>query len=382
MQLNLPVPYIPSQNEGLIDWKKQGKKAVGYFCQSLPKEIIYAAGLLPVRILGDSRPIEQANEFWTRYSCYFSRSVVDLALKGDLDLLDGMVFVYSCDVMFYLVWRWREIPSQKGKFCYYLTRPQNSAREGCREFVSKELEQFKHNLESYFQVSITDEDLEKAINIYNQSRNLLQEIDSLKKENVISSVEAAQAGFFSMVSPPEVSNKLLKNFVDEVKRKRKPKDDGRVKLFVSGSMLANTDLFEVIEEEGGTVADDDLCINCRYSRENVPDGRDPLSALAEYYMAENEIKWQCASMLTENRLEGRLKHIETSVDKYGIKGVIFPIPLYCDAHAWDRVYMARKLEEKGVRILKLEQEGSMKVASVRNRISAFIETIKLFERRI
>ena len=35
------------------DWKKNGGKVAGYFCDSVPEELLLAAGFFPVRLSGD-----------------------------------------------------------------------------------------------------------------------------------------------------------------------------------------------------------------------------------------------------------------------------------------------------------------------------------------
>jgi len=39
-------------NKYLTQWKKNGKKVVGYTCSYVPDEIFHAAGILPFRIRG------------------------------------------------------------------------------------------------------------------------------------------------------------------------------------------------------------------------------------------------------------------------------------------------------------------------------------------
>ena len=34
------------------DWKARGRKVVGYVCNSVPEELIWAAGMMPVRLAG------------------------------------------------------------------------------------------------------------------------------------------------------------------------------------------------------------------------------------------------------------------------------------------------------------------------------------------
>ena len=371
----LSIGYVPSENRALIDWKNQGKKAIGYFCQCFPKEIIYAGGIFPLNILGDSKPVEQGDSFWTRFACYFSRSAVDLALRGEFDLLDGIVTTYTCDVASYLAARWPQLPFQKNRFFYYLTRPQ-TASPGAHELYVRELFEFRKVLENYFRVWVSDDSLRRAIDIYNENRALLREVDSLKKKGLISSVEAAKATFTSMLWPPEKDSEFLKSFIAEVKQKKQPSQDNRVRIFVSGAMLPNTELFELIEEEGGTVIADDLCVGSRYSRGTIRTDQEPLNALATHYLAEEEVNWQCPSMVTEGRLDERLKYIEDAATNYDIKGVILPVPIYCDPNCWDRIWFLSKLRESGIPTLALDQEGHMKSEAVRTRIAAFIETIE------
>ena len=369
------VAYIPSQNQALVAWKDKGKPAIGYFCASFPKEMIYAAGIFPVRIMGSPDPIEYGYDEFSRFACCLSRSAVDLAFKGDLEMLDGIVFTYTCDVMHFLAPRWEQFPSEQGKFWYYLTRPTNSNTEDATGFFKKELTDFKQEIETYFKVTIKDDVLKHAIGVYNQQRKLLREADILKKEGFITSVEAQKLSFQSMVTPPEECNAFLQSLITEIKTKAQPKNQNVIKLFLGGPTLPNTELFELIEEEGATVIEDDLCVGSRYRRGIIPGDQDPLTALARYYLAEDEVSRQCSSMLTEERYDERLKYIEVAIKNHDIKGVIFTVPYNCDKHYWDVMWLQKDLSEKQIPSLILQPEGHMKSEAIRTRVAAFLETI-------
>lgn len=370
-----PVAYLPSQNQRLVDWKNQGKAAMGYFCASFPKEIIYAAGIFPVRIMGSSNPIEYGYDAFCRFACCLSRSAVDLAFEGELDMLDGIVFTYTCDVMHFLAPRWTQFPSEQSKFWYYLTRPTKSDTEGAPQFFRKELLDFKKEIETYFKVTIKEDDLKHAIAVYNQKRELLSESDTLKKEGFISSVEAQKLNFKSMVTPPEEYNLFLQSLITAIKKKAKPKNQKAIQLFLAGPSLPNIELFELIEEEGAAVIEDDLCVGSRYRRGIIPVDQDPLTALARYYLAEDEVSRQCSSMLTENRYHERLKYIEAAIKEHDIKGVVFAVPYNCDKHYWDVIWLQRDLLEKQIPSLILQPEGYMKSEAIRTRVAAFLEMI-------
>ena len=49
--------WANTRHEYAKAWKQRtGEKVVGYLCTYVPEEIIYAAGILPVRILGSHEP--------------------------------------------------------------------------------------------------------------------------------------------------------------------------------------------------------------------------------------------------------------------------------------------------------------------------------------
>ncbi len=49
--------WYNARHECAREWKKKtGGKVLGYFCTYVTEEIVYAAGVLPVRILGSHEP--------------------------------------------------------------------------------------------------------------------------------------------------------------------------------------------------------------------------------------------------------------------------------------------------------------------------------------
>jgi benzoyl-CoA reductase/2-hydroxyglutaryl-CoA dehydratase subunit BcrC/BadD/HgdB len=76
----------------ILELKNQGKKVFGWLCTYVPEEIIHAAGALPIRITGYSKEmeLEEGTAFLYINSCSFSRSCLQLGLKGEYDFLDGV----------------------------------------------------------------------------------------------------------------------------------------------------------------------------------------------------------------------------------------------------------------------------------------------------
>src|SRR3974390_395643 len=93
------------------EWKaaKSGRKVVGYLPIYVPREIIHAAGMLPLGIVGGGDQLEviHGDAYYQSYICRIPRSTVELGLSGRLDFVDGMLFPSICDVIRNLSGMWK-----------------------------------------------------------------------------------------------------------------------------------------------------------------------------------------------------------------------------------------------------------------------------------
>ena len=109
------------------EWKAAvpGRKAIGYMPVYVPRELIHAAGMLPVGILGggDALEVIQGDAYYQSYICRIPRSTIELGLTGRLDCLDGMLFPSICDVIRNLSGMWQML--FKDKYVRYIDVPQN-----------------------------------------------------------------------------------------------------------------------------------------------------------------------------------------------------------------------------------------------------------------
>ena len=72
-------------------WLDQGGKAAGYFCSTVPEEMLTAAGYLPFRIRGTgSTDTELSDAHFSNLNCSFVRHCFNVALLGEYDFLDGV----------------------------------------------------------------------------------------------------------------------------------------------------------------------------------------------------------------------------------------------------------------------------------------------------
>ena len=123
-------------------WKaaKPGRKAVGHMPIYVPRELIHAAGMLPVGVVGggDRLEIIRGDAYFQSYICRIPRSTIELALSGRLDVLDGMLFPSICDVIRNLSGMWRMLFPDR--YVHYVDVPQNFDPAVGGRFWRRELE--------------------------------------------------------------------------------------------------------------------------------------------------------------------------------------------------------------------------------------------------
>jgi len=355
-----------NRNDFLKNWKKQGKKVFGYFCTYTPEEIIYASGILPFRITADTVSTTLADAHLPDFICPFTRSCFDVALRGEYKDIDGYVSTYTCDTIRNVLWLWnRYIPAQ---FMHLISFPSGTT-EKAFDFFLKELLRLKGRLEEFCGMDISNQSLSKAIKVYNENRMLLRKLYDLRKGNppLISGTEAVEIVRSSMVVPKEEHTTLLKQFMSEVKD-RTDFPEERVRMLVSGSFIQDIGLLQTIENSGGTIVADDLCLGSRYFWDRVDVNSEPLKAIAKRYLSR--VKCPC-----RHPPEDRLDYIMKMIKEFKVEGVIFILQKFCDTHFFDYPFMEEKLKENGVPVLFIEVAHLTPMGPIKTRVEAFIEML-------
>lgn len=349
----------------------EGGRPVAYFCSYVPEEVLHAAGLTPVRLMGSMRTISHADAHLQAYCCSVARTDLDMALAGELSFLEGAVFVQTCDTMMRLSDIWRR--NVKLPFHGDLVLPVRMGEEISLPFMVREVERFKGQVEVYLGSPVRDEAIWESIRVYNQNRFLAEEIYRWRAENpgavdALSAAAVLMAGFWMR---KEEHNSLLQRFLDGLRAGETAAAPGSVRLFVTGSVCTTPDLYRLLSELGADVVDDDLCTGHRYFDAPVEDKGSPEEALAARL-------WRRVNCPSKHQsLEDRANRLVDQVKESGAQGVVFYLQSFCEPHLFDVPFLRKKLqEEAGVPSLVLETElQSFSRGQLRTRLQAFIETI-------
>ncbi len=369
-RINREYPYTAE----IRKWKEEGKKVIGWTCNYIPEELIAAGGALPLRLihnLGEMQ-VEEANAYLSIYTCSYTRSILQMALDQKFNFLDGFVSLFICDAMRRLADVWKNYGSVP--LLYVLDLP-HKANTDSEKFYITEILNMKKTVEEATGKEITSADLKKAIASYNISRRLLKRIQELRKDDhpPITGVEMQELVNAATALPRDDYNSLLERLLKELEEKRssRPLNGKKTRLMLSGSILNNVEFIRGVEEMGGEVVIDALCTGARYWWGAIDETKEPLEALASYYL----YKFGCARMYPSESL--RYDQILLLAREYRVAGVISEVIRSCAMNINDQVRLRERLsEELNIPTLMLDMEyGTGATGQIKTRVQAFIEMI-------
>lgn len=358
------------------EWKRRTDgKAIGFMPVYVPREIIHAAGMLPVGIMGggDNLEIIRGDAYFQSYICRIPRSTIELGLLGKLDCLDGMLFPAICDVIRNLSGMWTIMFPD----CYvkYLDLPQNFDAAG-RAFYRGELEHLARDLAVIAGKPVSDTALNRSIMLYNENRQAINELYDLRSQRP-SQVPTYEIYLLLRASNLlEVSEhtELLRAYMRDVMTIERPERDN-VRVLVSGVFCEQPplSLVRALENSGCFIVDDDWVIGNRYQLTDIRIGDDPLQALVDAYMH--------ATVATASRYEPDQKgqFIVNQVRRCKAEGVIFAAPSFCDPALLDRPMIQDVLDRENIPYTAFKySENTGQIQVIKEQTGTFADSIKLW----
>ncbi len=358
-----------NRTEYLRDLKKRtGRKIFGYFCSYTPEELLHAAGIHPVRLFGGTEDITQADTLMQSFVCPYVRGVLDTALKGGFDYLDGILHAYTCDATCGLFGIWQR--NIKTDFTYMFSPPYFLS-EGSLRYLVRELNTLKGALEKHLGIEITSESIDRSIELYNRRRSVLKRLYSLRAANPapISGSETLEIVLAGVLMPADEFSDAVESLIPEILRPVGCGQDAH-RVFISGSELHDPEILRVIEEAGATIVGDDLCTGARSFFDLVEPNENPVESLARRYISRTP----CPSRLPARR---RLQFILEGMRESRADSLIFVIQKFCDPHLAEQPFLSENLKEVGIPNMTVEVEHRLGPSheQIRTRVQGFLEML-------
>ena len=358
---------LATRHQYARDWKKRtGGKAAGWLCSYSPVEVLYAAGMLPVRILGTHEVQDVTDRYLFPTVCPFSRDALAQGLKGRYEYLDVVTMARTCSHVQGTFDNWRNyVPTPLKCFIWF---PCHRASPRATQCLVGELTDMKKALESFTGKAIADADLDKAIELYNTERKLMREVYEFRKREAppVTGAECMEMVVASQLMDVTEHNKLLHELLKELPNRKLSRDPG-LRLMMLGSEMDDIVFVKLLEELGCTVVIDEHCTGSRYFWDDVVPEKDRLAAIAKRYIT----RWPCPAVSADfkERADRILKHAKD----WNVEGVLLYQQKFCDPHEFDIPSLQQMFKEHDIPTLVLEFDVTIPFGQFRTRIEAFLE---------
>jgi benzoyl-CoA reductase subunit C len=361
-------------------WKAEhpGRLAIGYLPVYVPRPLLEAQGCLPVALFGGGDEVEiiRGDSCFQSYICHLPRSMVELQMRGDLDVLDGFLFPSICDVVRNLAGMWNLLAP--GRWTAYLDLPQNFDPEVGGAFYVGEMRRIAGELEARGAWPLADEALADALAVEDRRRAALAALAALRRREPwrVPASEAYLVARSGAVLPTAEHTALIAEYTAAVgEREARPFDN--VRVVVTGSFCEQPPLalIRTLEKAGCYIVDDDFQLGLQTIEGDLAPrpGEDPLAALARGFLERG-----AAAPRATSPTASRAPTCSTG-RRCGADGVVFAAASFCDPALLDQPMLEAALDRAGVPYTSFKfAENTAQFQTIREQAGAFSDSVKLW----
>jgi len=360
--------------EQLDNYLAQGKKAVGVWPYYAPEEIIYAGGLVPMGVWGGIGPIDKAKEYFPTFYYSLALRCLEMGLDGTLDGLSACMLTTLDDTLRPLSQNYKVSVGRKIPMVF-LNHAQHRKEEFGKIYNAKLFESARKRLEEICDVKITDENLKKAFEVYNENRRLKREFIKLVGSHS-QTVKASdrcyvlKAAYFML---KDEYNTLLKELNEKLKALPEEENLGP-RVVTSGIICDNPGLLEVLDDFNICVVADDVAHESRALKIDVDTSiEDPMYALADQFARMDE-----DPILYDPDIWKRPKYVVDLAIDNDADGCLLFMMNFNDTEEMEYPSLKQAFEKEAIPLIKMGYDQQMTdFGQVRTQLETFSEMVQL-----
>ncbi len=346
-----------------LEAHRAGIPVVGITSNTIPWELVRAAGCFPLMLRADRRATPAADEYMeTDVFPGRIRQIFDSVVSGECDFLRAIFLPRTSEQEYKLFLYLREVARERprdGMPRVYLYDLLHTRSPESREYGLERTHELKQQLEGITGQPISLDALREAVAESNAARASVRRLLRLRHDSPrLSGTEALRLiGPFWFMSRSEFTMLALEAAEDFERRETLP----GVRLLVKGAPLDRVGLHAALEAHGAVVIAEDDWWGTRSVGADIDTGVDVLKAIFEHYYLE-------APSPRVFPPEAADRWFQSSVAN-GVDGVVFYLPREDYVAGWDYPRQKRFLDGLGIGSLAVREDAGTGVLSLKARES-------------
>lgn len=356
--------------------KSQGKKIAGFYCGYAPMELIHAMGVVPAGLCAFAdATIAKAEEVLPANLCPLIKSSYGFIVSDTCPfygISDVIIGETTCDgkkKMFELI--------SKYKPTHVMDLPQVPETEEAVNNWTAMIRKLQRFLESSFDMSASDDDIEAAIKETNKRNQIMRKITGFMAEepSVVDWGEIYEINFLLQGAPFSEVQSILEDALNTLEERKASgytcSNPGAPRVLVTGCPIAGDaeKVFNIIDEAGGVIVALDACSGFKpYAEDIEEDTGNPVRTLAKHYL-----KIPCSCMTPNGR---RLTEMSRMIDQFRPDAVIDVVLQACHSFNVESYKVGRHVQEKhNLPFLKIMTDYSHSdIGQLKTRVEALLES--------
>ena len=356
---------VEKRHERCRELKRKGKKIVACFYGLVPKELVHAAGVIPIQLIEERNPKFEEKSGLLPYLCGMAKNLTGQLHDDVTDYIDGVMVTTVCDTNRHVFDIWSH---QKVVPNMWLVRAPSMATDAAVRYYTHEMKRLAKELEGISGKKVTEDGLRESIGLYNENRDLFRRFYDLRPKAGISAEDAVTIFSAALVTPVETHNDMMRRLLPTLSSLAEENAQTRLMLCAVNLNMAR-DIIKMSGKYNATVVTDDFIHNARYGSNSIDVDGDPFEALARGYLR----RVPAPGIFS---FEERAAYIRDTMEKAEAQGMIYLIQLYCDAYAMEYAILKERFDQWNVPHLKLEAEDTpSSIEQLNVRVQSFVESL-------
>ena len=361
----------------------EGYKAIGYTCYHMPEVLCNVDNCFSVRLRAPrTGSIDISTYYMSNYTCEFCRSLLERAIEGGYQFLDGVAGVDACSAMnrCYEHFEVLQVNTKPHFFVTHTDVPYKVEDYNVYATATQLRLRLLDVMHEKLGTDVSDEAIRRAVEEHNRLCRVMTEIGNFRKlaNPPVTGYEFHVLTLASYCCPTKKILPILEETLEEIRhREVDEKPFYRARVAVVGSEVDDLDFTKLLEEAGAMVVADRYCYGSFPGREEIilNDGEDVVKQIARHYMLTSE----CPRYMAEEKIRQRRETADRLAREFGADGIIYEQMKYCDFWGFERPLASHILtDEYGWPTLSIDRSYNVRNSGqLRTRFQAFVEALEI-----